>query len=558
MSWHQLTYACAEALGDRAGGWGVIEETPAIPVGWRNLLLQQVVTRIDEVVPTDEYAERRQVEARVRVMSFTPQLGGGAWHHAVVAGKDATGRPGNVFTHAVATEQLDPRVRPVDLWAAPAWLTPFGANEVRAARLHAVPAPNPPRGSGIELALAHHAATEAVLAAVTACCENDRPLVLAVATADEFVGWLTAVSRLTSHAVAARIPFTTFVRAAGLKDRVPKFEVLGVPRQDLLELLALAGADGPLVLDVAALPATRDGDLWSFEGQAWQAGERWQDAFFALAERTPDEMTATLEAMDELTAYFGAMDHLSPDWPLPLAMLKREGDEYPDKEALISDWKLGRSPAGFSDPALSVLLERGSRMGTTPVSVSAPELQPSLGTESDAVAPPGQPVSATVTTEAESQPYALKLQDVTQKARDRSAWPELTQELRRREVRLVPEELPDIGGLLMQATALVANLSPANDAVYTLMAWLPAAAPLALHAGAADDQREFFGDAALLALGVCQPQYASQRHLERVNQLLSNRDKLPMQLAGLLEKWLQRYWESQRDVSDEGDSDAVS
>src|SRR4051794_40914512 len=95
-----------------------------------------VSTRLDTLERLDEFPTTAALAARTRRLAFRyDDDGGSVWWHAVEAGKDATGRPGNVFTHSVAMSGLPERLRPIDLWRSPSWLTPFGQTEVAAATL---------------------------------------------------------------------------------------------------------------------------------------------------------------------------------------------------------------------------------------------------------------------------------------------------------------------------------------------------------------------------------------------------------------------------------------
>ena len=92
MPWYQLTYALSDDNGAGPGGWQVQGQAPAdMPESVRELLRSQVVTRLLEVVPTDEFASSAELEARARRLVFKPVDDGLAWWHAATAGKDATG-----------------------------------------------------------------------------------------------------------------------------------------------------------------------------------------------------------------------------------------------------------------------------------------------------------------------------------------------------------------------------------------------------------------------------------------------------------------------------------
>jgi hypothetical protein len=178
MTWFQLTYASAKAVPGRSGGWDVQQLTPGTPSAIEAQMRAGVTTRLETLDGLDEFPTTAELTARTRRLAFWyADDGGSVWWHAVEAGKDATGRPGNVFTHAVAVADLPDTLRPIDLWRSPSWLMPFGQKEVAAAVLGDV---NPTellhRAAAIERAFARQEETEALLAAVATCLDQDGSL----------------------------------------------------------------------------------------------------------------------------------------------------------------------------------------------------------------------------------------------------------------------------------------------------------------------------------------------------------------------------------------------
>lgn len=337
VGWQQLTYASVEASRVRGGGWSVIDTTTTLLEQDRETLEQGIVTRLDEVTPTDEYAQRDELEGRDRRLTYRPTGGGGAWWHAVTAGKDATGRPGNVFTHAVLTDEAPRSLRPIELWRSPDWLTPFGASNVNDAKLGEFGRPGLHGEDWLTLARENAEATEALLSAVTSCFEQDRPLVMASAATDDFVAWLRVISHLTSHSIAWQIPFSTFVRASELAGLEAGFQIVGLPLADLPDALAMA--ERALVLDTTDLPTDRVGEGWVYAGQSWNAGQTWQDAFYSLTDLDDESIRVTLAEMDNLTPGLPVEFSLSPEWSLALAQLSCRGANYPEASGVVAEWR---------------------------------------------------------------------------------------------------------------------------------------------------------------------------------------------------------------------------
>lgn len=532
MGWYQLTYASVEKSPERPGGWGIVAASPDLPADARSRLLDGVTTRIDELVATEEFALRGALDARVRCFSYRPAARGGSWWHAVVAGKDATGRPGNVFTHAITTDVIDPPLRPVDLWRSKDWLTPFGAAEVAAVELGEAVEPRPAGQSGVDFALGQpRAAVEAVLSAVVSCFQDHRALVLAAGSTDEFIDWLRAISSLTSASVAAQIPFCTYVRADSLYARVQQFEILGLPREDLPVLLASLSSEpvGPLVLDVSRLPDGPSSDDWEYADQRWNGGDRWLDAYFVLSEDHAP-VDETIRLMDEVTQDVTLEDQLSPEWPLALALLRRDGAAHSDADDIIAEWRRLRPFDGLTDPVLVELL------GVREEPVAPDPLEPGEGDSSEDQISFGELVDRLSTARSEEQWIAAA--DGVAHARPQLTWDEL------------PNALSMVTGVgWVWGTDLhhvPATLRPA------FREWLRVAPFLAVRESLAGAERAPVGDMVLLALGVSPPERASEVQTERVAELLESADHHPAALVELLETWQQRYQELSSNKLEQG------
>ena len=271
MPWYQLTYASSDDNGAGPGGWQVQGQAPAdMPESVRELLRSQVVTRLLEVVPTDEFASSAELEARAHRLVFKPVDDGLAWWHAATAGKDATGRPGNVFTHGVVLTNSAGALRPIDLWRSPDWLVPFGAAEVARACIDEFGRPGPlDREAAVASIHDHAEALESLVAAVAWMFEeSQRHVVLMTENVDEFALWVSAVSHLTAPALARQIPFVTFERAADGGNELPSSGFVGVPVQDTPNLREVY-ADNILVLRPSELPEEPVDDFWEYDGQRW-------------------------------------------------------------------------------------------------------------------------------------------------------------------------------------------------------------------------------------------------------------------------------------------------
>lgn len=524
VPWQQLTYASVEASAGRGGGWGVTGKTPGLRESDLETLKHGIVTRLDEVTPTDEFAKREELDRRDRRLTYRPLGGGGAWWHAVAAGKDATGRPGNVFTHAVLIDDAPRALRPIDLWRSPDWLAPFGAKEVTNAKVGAFGRIGPVSDDFLTLALEHPEATEALLSAVTTCFESDRSLVLAGATTDDFVGWLRVISYLTSHSIAWQIPFSTYVRASELNDADQGFQIVGLPHLDLDEVLASVGSGtgSGLVLDLADLPTDRLGDHWSYGGQTWHAGQTWQDAFYNLAGLDREAISDTLAAMDEVTPGLPLEARLSPEWSLALAHLSCRGASYPEARSLTEEW---RRLEPWDLPAVAEVLQGLDLPGDHVHSAEGP-----TGNEVDTLTIQSSEPVARV-------PLARILVTIPMHN------PRIGAELAAADPELRWADLPAAVDQIRAAQAAVTH----NDGDWSvpvrqaLAVWLAAEPLLATLGSRRSDGDEIRRESMLIQIGLCPIYIAQGSHLQRAVEILSLSEYLPPSLIASVQEWHRTY-----------------
>lgn len=361
MTWFQLTYASAAGEDGRPGGWRVLERDAGAPDGLAQLLERGVSTRLDSGEELSDHATRDELARRQHSFSFayTSGEGCGYWH-ACQAGSDATGRPGNVFTHAAGHTDVHPATRPISLMRSPSWMTPFGHREVSASHLRVF---EPVDGRSrvrdvLERAVLDPERTEALLAAVAHCFQENRPLVL-LGESPSVVEALERVSWLTSGTVSATIPFRTYGRAADFAVGALPFRVVGIPPFDVDELQGLVdlGRSNALVLDLSVTPHEVEGAGWASGRHRWPHDPRWQNAFYLLTQLGVDAAVEIVDAMDEICAGLRPEDLLSPSWPLALALLQRLGERCPDRAELSADWRRTRPWDALRDARLRDLLE---------------------------------------------------------------------------------------------------------------------------------------------------------------------------------------------------------
>lgn len=270
--WSHVTYASFRNQAG-GGGWNI---GPSVNT---DLSDEQVVAEHapTSMVPTqsfDDFIGAAEIAELPRRFEYLPLQDRGLFLQSVPAGKDATGRPGNVFTHAFIDHDLSRPLAatyPINLYRSEDLLTPFRIASVNAVTLSQdLQEPRP--GPLTDLAVAWMMVTTmlgdrtgALYRLQDALSEGTTTPVLMVKNANEAVYWLQALSSTLSPDEARRLlRFTTFERAAALPAPLPGqgHPVVVVPATDKDALKRL---DGITVIDPAD-PQTREtppGSPWS-------------------------------------------------------------------------------------------------------------------------------------------------------------------------------------------------------------------------------------------------------------------------------------------------------
>jgi hypothetical protein len=318
----QLTYTSFDSAGS-AGGWRVKHRSPDLSDPEAELLTAGVRTVLRPVDALPAYPSPEQVDAAPRRLAYRRDAAGaGAYWHAVPAGPDSTGRPGNVFTHALLDRAPDtgPPLRPIQRWRAPGWLRPYGAAAVTAATLTDTA---PGAGSAITTTGVIDFALDTgvwrlgtllgLLDAVAAALDGGPPVILAAATPDTAAHWIGLVSFLMSAGAAASLSFSTFDRADELGSATQAGQHLtAVP---LADLAALSAGDATVIDETAMLSL---GELGGAPHRTATGQPITVTAFSVLAQEAlldPATARAVLHDIDRRAERAGPAA-LSPAWPL--------------------------------------------------------------------------------------------------------------------------------------------------------------------------------------------------------------------------------------------------
>lgn len=214
------------------------------------LIAEVSPTNIETVTGFDDFISSEDIDALPRRFEYRPMRERSLIMQSVPAGKDATGRPGNVFTHAVIDNDLDSPLKalyPIALYRSGDLLTPFRVAAVNAAELPA-DLGEPASGPMADLALSwmmidsmfgdrrqafHH--LQDVLQA------GEKTAVLVLNNTNEAAYWIQALSStLTPNEARRLLHYSTFERAATLPSPDRSMEASSlfvIPRGDR-ELLA--------------------------------------------------------------------------------------------------------------------------------------------------------------------------------------------------------------------------------------------------------------------------------------------------------------------------------
>jgi GTPase-associated protein 1 len=322
----QMSYTSFDTVGS-TGGWRVKQTAGDLADPEKTVLLSGVHTGLNPVNPIPTYPTLEQLQQLPRRLAYRRvNRDTACYWHTVPAGADHTGRPGNVFVHALldrAAGELDALYRPIELWRSPRWLSPYGATAVARAELPADP-PRPgrvvTRDSVVEFACDtgtwRLATLFGLLDAVAAAIDGGPLVVLGVDSVDNAAQWIGLVSFLMSPGTARMLNFSTFDRAEqlGFAMRVGQ-HLSAVPRDDLTDAPA-----GVVTIDetqTLSLGELGGGPHRTAAGQPI-AVTAWS-VMAQVAMLDPDSMALLLAEIDAFSARVTDAG-LHPAWPMAMSV----------------------------------------------------------------------------------------------------------------------------------------------------------------------------------------------------------------------------------------------
>lgn len=363
----QLAYTSFDAAGS-VGGWQVKETSGGLTPDETQLLLAGVRTVFRPVEPSPAFPTPEQLEQGPRRLAYcrTEQAGAAFWH-TVPAGSDSTGRPGNVFAHALLDRTPDPRQRAIELWRSPQWLRPYGAAAVaRAALTDVEPTPGEvvTKDSVVAFALDTDtwrlATLFGLLDAVAGALDGGPPVVLGVESADSAAQWIGLLSFLMSPGTATHLSFSTFDRA----DQLSPHDCHVVSAVPIADLAAVPSG-------MVAISETETVSLGELGGEPHRtagghsvAVTPWS-AMAQVALLDPGSARRLLDDIDGIADQVRD-DGLHPAWPMAMAVTGRV--EFADAEVEAHEVIAAHSPPGIavgSGAARTIASVLSAAVGTT-------------------------------------------------------------------------------------------------------------------------------------------------------------------------------------------------
>ncbi|MFG1929985.1 hypothetical protein ACGFK1_04935 [Mycobacterium sp. NPDC048908] len=339
----QLAYTSFDPPGS-AGGWQIKQVAGGLTPAETQTLLAGMRTAFHAVEPLPAYPTPEQLERGPRRLAYRriDARSAGYWHTAP-AGPDSTGRPGNVFAHAVLDRAADAQLqqRPIQWWRSPRWVCPYGAAAVaRAVLPDEVPGPAAAVTKDSVLRFALDTSTWrlatlfGLLDAVAAALDGGPPVVLGVESVDVAAQWIGLVSFLMSPGTAARLNFSTFDRADQVAAALQNQQHLtAVPVVDVTEVPA-----GVVVIDETATLSL--GELGG-EPHRTSAGQPIAvTPWSAMAQVVLLEPGPARAVLDDIDGYAAQVDDtvVAPAWPMAMAVASTEtfADAHPEARSVIA------------------------------------------------------------------------------------------------------------------------------------------------------------------------------------------------------------------------------
>lgn len=383
--WVQLTYSSFDRE-QGAGGWQVKDLTGDPSNDEYKLAQTSVVTGFDFHGETATYPSAEEIASWPRRFSFIRTPAGGLFVHAVKAGRDSTGRPGNTYSHVVldrnTTRSSKSDYLPIDLWRSDAFDVPYGVQEILETEVAAPPIslPGPFAGAATALSImtmpGYREPLLAALDALETIQHRKGMLVLVTDRQDWAALIISAMSRLTSPGATRSLSFSLYERAEALSRlRTAGIAVVAIPRADLEDI---EPAIATFVLVDGEIPETNTDEHMVTHGAPIPRTEfsRMVEAIIGdpdnpnlelltsvvtgLSESSFEVNQATNGVDSDEDGYFGLDEELEVDdvnnldlaWPLAMFIRARNGHLFPaDARSAAGELVMRSSPISIGRSA---------------------------------------------------------------------------------------------------------------------------------------------------------------------------------------------------------------
>jgi hypothetical protein len=236
----QLTYACFGATPGVAGGWRIGQRSDELRPELADGLLRHLPAPLPEDQNMPTFPTPAQLSDRARRLCFGRSGVESVFWHTASAGVDASGRPGNAFTHiaALSVIEMPDKWIPIHAWRSPSWAVPYGAQEVDDARLmpgfpDAGPYAEPDRIVDFLAVSGRKHIWAMLLDGLYVNLRVRRPIAVICDSADEAAGWVASLTSMVGIDVAREVSFGVWIQAPDVGSVAPHYALMCVDRASI-------------------------------------------------------------------------------------------------------------------------------------------------------------------------------------------------------------------------------------------------------------------------------------------------------------------------------------
>ena len=368
--WWQVDFTSSDSVPGTPGGWGVKRARPEEAKTIHEQLISGADTRMPAGDDVGDFPTAEMLELRLRQLISRNIGADRVLTHAIAAGADATGRPGNVYIHAALAKGALPALG-IEYWRSPSWLVPYGPRAVGDATLpESIESGTSITRDSIARFLSEDPQRLDMLAVLTEAifpaARSESVVILLANDSDEVARWIAALSYIRDPRADAFTSWATWARA----DALSSFVDLGI------RVIGVSNTDGDLarswarnisqsiVIDTST-SVQRIESGWRVQGMSSLINSDWGTILIdslkdPVAEFGPELLTDVFDGIANISE--GASnDYVDALWALAGTVLVDPDIELPDrKDMTLSLVVLGPShtPTGVAARAVDELWRR--------------------------------------------------------------------------------------------------------------------------------------------------------------------------------------------------------